>query len=99
MTYILPLEMADPEERLGFEMAFKGARAAFLPFVSFFTPPEMQAARLATPGSKDVQRVSAADSDASRYFADSSDGLRPGSAEEMLVAGIRFPPSKNDILV
>jgi hypothetical protein len=63
-----------------------GARASGTPFVSFLTPPEMQAlAREA--GFKDVQRVSATEL-MERYFAGRSDGLRPGSAEEMMVLGV-----------
>lgn len=84
MTFILPLEFADPEERPGYEAALKGARASGTPFVSFFTPPEMLAlAREA--GFKEVRHVSAADL-AQRYFAGRPDGLRPGSSEVLLVA-------------
>ncbi len=83
MTYILPLELADPEERPGYEAAMKGARASGTPFISFFRPEEMQAlAREA--GFKKVQRVSVTDL-TQRYFANRTDGLRPGS-EELLVA-------------
>ena len=84
MTFILPVEMADPDERIGIEAAIKGAKASGTPFVSFFTPDDMLAmARDA--GFKDARHVSGADL-AKRYFADRSDGLRPGSAEALLVA-------------
>lgn len=84
MTFILPLEFADPEERPGFEAALAGARASGTPFVSFFTPPEMLAmAREA--GFREVEHVPAARL-AERYFAGRADGLRPGSAEAVLVA-------------
>lgn len=84
MTFILPLEFADPDERPGFEAALAGARASGTPFVSFFTPPEMLAlAREA--GFRDVEHISAAMLTA-RYFAGRTDGLRPGSAEALLVA-------------
>ena len=43
MTFLLPLELADPEVRPGLEMAEKGARASGTPFLSFFTPPEILA--------------------------------------------------------
>jgi methyltransferase (TIGR00027 family) len=83
-SYILPLELADPEERPGYEAAQKGARASGTPFVSFFTPQEILAmAREA--GFREVQRVSAA-TVTQRYFAGRTDGLRPGSSEELLVA-------------
>lgn len=85
MTFLLPLELADPEVRPGLEMAEKGARASGTPFLSFFTPPEMQAlARDA--GFKEARHVSAEDL-ARRYFAGRTDGLRPpNNAEELLVA-------------
>lgn len=83
MTFLLPLEFVEPEERPGREASEKGARASGTPFISFFTPPEMLAlAREA--GFKEVQHVSAATL-AQRYFAGRTDGLRPGS-EELLVA-------------
>ncbi|MGA3247151.1 MAG: class I SAM-dependent methyltransferase [Paraburkholderia sp.] len=85
MTFLLPLELADPEVRPGLEMAEKGARASGTPFLSFFTPPEIQAlAREA--GFRAVRHVSAADL-TQRYFSGRTDGLRPPSnAEELLVA-------------
>lgn len=85
MTFLLPLELADPEVRPGLQMAEKGARASGTPFLSFFTPEEMlQLARDA--GVKGVRHVSAADL-AQRYFAGRTDGLRPpNNTEELLVA-------------
>ena len=85
MTFLLPLEMADPEVRPGLEMAVKGARASGTPFISFFTPQEIQTMAL-DAGFKDAKHVSAADL-TQRYFADRTDGLRPPrNAEELLVA-------------
>ena len=43
MTFLLPLELADPEVRPGLERAEQGARASGTPFISFFTPTEMLA--------------------------------------------------------
>jgi len=85
MTFLLPLELADPAVRPGLEMAEKGARASGTPFISFFTPAEMLAlAREA--GFEEVQHVSAA-ALTERYFAARTDGLRPpAGAEELLVA-------------
>lgn len=85
MTFLLPLEMADPAVRPGLEMAEKGARASGTPFISFFTPQEIQAlARQA--GFREARHVSAA-ALTERYFAGRADGLRPPSnAEELLVA-------------
>jgi methyltransferase (TIGR00027 family) len=85
MTFLLPLEFADPETRHGLELAQKGARASGTPFISFFTPPEMLALAREC-GFREVQHVSAAML-TQRYFANRTDGLRPPlNAEELLVA-------------
>ena len=85
MSFMLPIELADPEVRPGIERAAEGARANGTPFVSFFMPTEMLTmARDA--GFTEVQHVSAA-ALAERYFADRTDGLRPpNNSEELLVA-------------
>src|SRR5205085_2532024 len=84
-TFLLPLELADPDVRPGLEMAEMGARASGTPFVSFFTPSEMVAlAREA--GFSEARHISAADL-TRRYFVGRTDGLRPpNNAEELLVA-------------
>ncbi|HVY45743.1 MAG TPA: class I SAM-dependent methyltransferase [Minicystis sp.] len=85
MTFLVPIELADPEMRPSLELAVKGARASGTPFVSFFTPDEMLALARES-GFGDVSHVSAADL-AARYFAGRSDGLRPpNNSEELLVA-------------
>jgi methyltransferase (TIGR00027 family) len=85
MTFLLPLERADPQVRHGLEMAEKGARASGTPFISFFTPPEIVTLARET-GFREVQHISAA-ALAQRYFADRKDGLRPpNNAEELLIA-------------
>ena len=87
MTFLMPLEFADPEVRPGLQMAEKGARASGTPFISFFTPSEMLAlAREA--GFRDVRHVSALDL-TRRYFAGRTDGLHPpANAEELLLATV-----------
>jgi methyltransferase (TIGR00027 family) len=87
MSFMLPIELADPEVRPGIERAAAGARANGTPFISFFTPAEMLAlARDA--GFGDVQHVSA-EMLAQRYFAGRADGLRPPrNSEELLVATV-----------
>jgi methyltransferase (TIGR00027 family) len=83
MTFVLPLELADPQERPAYEASLRGARASGTPFLSFFAPAEMLTmAREA--GFRDIRHVSAAEL-TERYFAGRTDGLRPGS-EELLVA-------------
>jgi methyltransferase (TIGR00027 family) len=85
MSFMLPIELADPDVRPGIEAAARGARANGTPFISFFTPEEMLAlAREA--GFHEVEHVSAAVL-AERYFAGRSDGLRPpNNSEELLIA-------------
>ncbi|HET9870930.1 MAG TPA: class I SAM-dependent methyltransferase [bacterium] len=85
MTFILPRDMASPEERPGYEAAERGARAAGTPFLSYFMPDQMLSmAREA--GLKDARHVSGKDL-AARYFSGRTDGLKPGS-ESLLVAGV-----------
>jgi len=84
MTFLLPAELLDDDDRAGFRMAESGARAAGTPFISFYTPDEMLAlAREA--GFKDAGHV-AGTWLAERYFAGRTDGLRPSSGEDLLVA-------------
>jgi methyltransferase (TIGR00027 family) len=85
MTFLLPLELADPELRPGLERAVEGARASGTPFLSFFTPAEMLALARES-GFRRAEHVSAATL-AQRYFAGRTDGLRPpNNAEELLLA-------------
>jgi methyltransferase (TIGR00027 family) len=85
MTFLLPIELADPDVRPGLEMAEKGARASGTPFISFFTPAQVQALAH-DAGFKDARHVSAEDL-TQRYFANRTDGLRPpNNAEELLIA-------------
>jgi methyltransferase (TIGR00027 family) len=85
MSFMLPIELVDPEVRPGVERAAQGARASGTPFISFFTPTEMLALAH-DAGFKAVQHVSA-ETLAHRYFAGRTDGLRPPrNSEELLVA-------------
>jgi methyltransferase (TIGR00027 family) len=85
MSFMLPIELADPAVRPGIEQAAKGARSSGTPFISFFTPTEMLAFAREN-GFQNVQHVSAA-ALADRYFAGRTDGLRPpDNSEELLIA-------------
>lgn len=85
MTFLLPLELADPEVCPGLELAEKGARASGTPFLSFFTPSEMLSLAHEA-GFREAQHVSAA-ALTQRYFSDRTDGFRPpNNAEELLIA-------------
>ncbi len=85
MSFMLPIELAEPEMRPGIEAAARGARANGTPWVSFFTPDEMLALARES-GLVDAKHVSA-DALTKRYFPGRSDGLRlPSNSEELLVA-------------
>lgn len=85
MSFLLPIDLVDPELRPGVMMAEKGARASGTPWISFYEADEIvSAAREA--GFKEVRHVSSARL-AELYFANRTDGLRPpNNAEELLVA-------------
>ncbi|HEX7659805.1 MAG TPA: class I SAM-dependent methyltransferase [Pseudonocardiaceae bacterium] len=84
MTFLLPEELVDEADREGLRMSEKGARASGTPFVSFYRPPEILAmARDA--GFRDARHVSGS-SLAERYFTGRSDGLRPSTGEDLLLA-------------
>ncbi|HEX3788734.1 MAG TPA: class I SAM-dependent methyltransferase [Pseudonocardiaceae bacterium] len=84
MTFMLPTELLAEADRPGLERSASGARASGTPFLSFHTPPEMLAlAREAGfAGARHVPGTVLAE----RYFADRTDGLRPSSGEDLLVA-------------
>ncbi|MET7801500.1 class I SAM-dependent methyltransferase [Streptomyces decoyicus] len=84
MTFMLPTELVDDADRPALEATKPQAQAAGTPFISFYAPREMLTlARDA--GFKDAHHVSASVL-AERYFADRTDGLRPSSGEDLLVA-------------
>ena len=78
MTFLLPLELADPEVRPGLETAAKGARASGTPFISFFTPAEMLALAREAGFQRGAARVGG---DAHRALLRGQDG-RPAPAEQ-----------------
>lgn len=84
MSFLLPVELLEHEDRPGLKSSETGARASGTPFVSFFTPAEMLAmAREA--GFNEVRHVPGSEL-AERYFAGREDGLRPSSGEDFLLA-------------
>jgi methyltransferase (TIGR00027 family) len=84
MSFLLPMELLDPADRPGLEIASKGAVASGTPFVSFYTPDEMTALALDC-GFKSAEHVSGT-ALADRYFAGRADSLRPSTGEDLLVA-------------
>lgn len=84
MTFQLPLELVDPADRPGRERAQRGARTSGTPFLSFYAPAEILA--LASDAGFRTVRHVAGPSIGDRYFSGRTDGLRPSSGEDLLVA-------------
>lgn len=84
MSFMLPLNLIEPEERPGREATEKFARMAGTPFTSLFSPPEILS-MAGEAGFRNAKHIAATDL-AQRYFTGRADGLRPSSSEELLVA-------------
>ncbi len=84
MSFILTMDLIEPEDRPGHEMVYEKARAAGTPFVSFFRPEELVTMALEA-GFKNAEHASRAEIIA-KYFAGRVDGLVPSSGEELLIA-------------
>jgi len=86
ITFYLPLEQLDEEDKPMQEIAIKGATASGTPFVSFFYVEEI--VKLAEEiGLTEIQTVSTKDM-TEKYFKDRIDNLVPASGEFFLVAKI-----------
>ncbi len=84
MTFYLPMELLDEEDKPMQEIAEKGARESGTPMVSFFTPDEiLNLAREA--GFKDAKTISTKDME-HYYFGNRTDNLLPASGEVFLLA-------------
>ena len=84
MTFMLPLELVEPAERPLRQTSERFAKAAGTPFRTFCAPQEM-VTMSREAGFRKAEHVSAVDL-TERYFAGRTDGLRPSSIEELLVA-------------
>lgn len=84
MSFLLPTELVAEADRPGLRASQAGAQASGTPFLSFYTPSEMLA-QAREAGFEDARHVSG-DTLAQRYFADRTDGLRPSSGEDLLLA-------------
>ncbi|MFE3742883.1 class I SAM-dependent methyltransferase [Streptomyces sp. NPDC059134] len=86
LTFLLPAELLDPADRPALAATAPRARASGTPFVSFYTPGEMLTlARDA--GFRTVEHVPGTEF-ARRRFADRTDGLRPSTGEDLLLATV-----------
>jgi methyltransferase (TIGR00027 family) len=84
MTFLLPLDLVEAEDRRLFEWAQKGAAASGTPFATLFSPAEM-VAMARDAGFKDARHASGSVI-AQRYFVGRADGLQPASGEDFLIA-------------
>lgn len=84
MTFVLPTELVDDADRAGLRASEKGAKESGTPFISFYTPQEMLA--LARDAGFEETRHVPGSALAERYFTNRSDGLRPSSGEDFLMA-------------
>ena len=84
MTFQLPQELVDAQDRPAREAALNGASASGTPFISFFAPAEMLE-MACQAGFAEAEHVSGAQLN-ERYFADRTDGLRMSSGEDFLIA-------------
>lgn len=84
LTFNLPVELVEEEDKPLIEMAVEGARESGTPMISFFSPEEiLQLAR--EVGFENPVTVSTKEMK-QRYFADRTDGLLPASGEIFLLA-------------
>lgn len=84
MTFLLPVDLVDAPDRPGLEISARGAAAAGTPFLSYFAPSELTRLALAV-GFLHAEHESSRTT-ADRYFAGRSDGLRPSTGEDLLLA-------------
>ncbi|ANI87884.1 methyltransferase [Arachidicoccus ginsenosidimutans] len=86
MSFYLPMNLLDEEDKPMQEIAEKGAREAGTPMLSFFTPEEIL--KLADDaGFKEAKTISTKDME-QLYFANRTDDFLPASGEVFLVAKI-----------
>jgi methyltransferase (TIGR00027 family) len=84
MTFYLPMELLDEEDKPMQEIAEKGARAAGTPFVSFFSSKDVLTLAHEA-GFKEAKTISKKDME-QYYFANRTDHLLPASGEVFLLA-------------
>lgn len=84
MTYMLPLELIEPEDQPSLAFSMKGAAASGTPFISFYTPNEIKTLAQQA-GFKTIKLISTTTL-REKYFVNRKDGLRLASGEGILVA-------------
>jgi methyltransferase (TIGR00027 family) len=86
MTFMLPVDLVDESERAMQEAVEQAAAASGTPFISHYSPDAL-ADMCRAAGFSTVHHVSPAEL-TERYFAGRPDGLRPPTAEQLIVASV-----------
>jgi methyltransferase (TIGR00027 family) len=84
MTFLRPLELVDADEQPAHQATDRAARASGTPFISYYAPQEILA--MARDAGFSTAQTVTASYYTERYFAGRTDGLRPFTTEELLVA-------------
>ncbi|WP_026423395.1 class I SAM-dependent methyltransferase [Actinokineospora inagensis] len=84
MTFLLRTDLVDEVDRPGYEYVQQAARASGTPFISLYSPSDIAALARAN-GFRDVRHVPSTEL-GDRYFAGRTDGLRPNTGEDFLIA-------------
>jgi methyltransferase (TIGR00027 family) len=84
MTFQVPEELVEPEDRPGRRFSIEGAARSGTPFISFYSPGQVLAMARAA-GFRDARHVSGSEL-RERYLTGRTDGLRSSSGEDLLVA-------------
>lgn len=85
-TYILPVELVEPEHRAGLEASMQGAAKSGHPFISLFRPEQMEAL-LKQVGFSNIQQVPSSWLK-QQYFQNRTDGFTLSSGEEIIIGKI-----------
>ncbi len=84
MTFMLSLDLLDPQERGSLEYVMKRAQESGTPFLSLFSPEEV--IQLAQQAGFQKSEYVSGEQIYQRYFSKRTDGLRAGHAEAFLLA-------------
>jgi methyltransferase (TIGR00027 family) len=84
MTFMVPFDMLDDDDRAGVQIAAEGAQSAGTPWISFYRPDEILALAHQA-GFREASHVTAKEV-ADRYFEGRIQGLRSSSGEDFLLA-------------
>jgi methyltransferase (TIGR00027 family) len=84
MTFMIPFDMLDDDDRAGVQIAADGAQRSGTPWISFYRPDEILALAHQA-GFREATHMTAKEV-ADRYFEGRIQGLRSSSGEDFLLA-------------